>query len=157
MSKRLLERLFAERWCPFHEFMDRREELDSPGVYVLAYSGRDLDGRTVQADEVFYVGMSRAVGGLRSRLKQFQSGIENGKSHSAAGRFFRDHSRSRGYTKLRSNKKLFAAALCIPCEVKKDRRTAKDLRLMGQVARLEYEVLAHIKELTGKEPELNKQ
>lgn len=51
---------------------------------------------------------------------------------------------------------VFFVPLIFPCNVYKETRAAQDLRIVGEVAKLEYDSLAFIKEKTGRESELNK-
>jgi hypothetical protein len=123
-------------------------------VYVLAYSDENLEGEQVKEEKIFYVGMSHA--GIRQRLRQFIKGIEDGKHHSGAGRFFKVYADHVPYSQLPNKRAFFVASVAIPCVVNKRERTPEDLRRMGEVARLEFLVLAHIKEKLHTEPELNK-
>ena len=46
---------------------------------------------------------------------------------------------------MSNKKKFYVASISIPCVVNKSKRTALDLRKMGEMVRLEYYVLAYIK------------
>jgi hypothetical protein len=93
--------------------------------------------------------------GLLKRLSQFRKGLEENKHHSGAMRFFRTVANGMPYLKLQPRKTFYFASICVPCQVKKPDRTPIDLRKMGEVAKCEFVVLAHIKEKLGREPELN--
>jgi hypothetical protein len=136
-----------------HEYQ-RLEDGIYPGVYVLAYSDKALAGQPVEAEDIFYVGMSNAS--INQRLSQFIRGIEDGKHHSGAGRFFHEYAKRIPYSQLPNTKVFFVAFITIPCIVDKKSRKAQDLKKMGEVARLEFYILAHIKEKLLVEPELNK-
>jgi hypothetical protein len=58
------------------------ERLRYPGVYLLAYGAKELEGQNVKIDDVYYIGMSNSAGGVRSRLRQFKSALERGYGHS---------------------------------------------------------------------------
>jgi hypothetical protein len=59
------------------------------------------------------------------------------------------------FSKINDGKRFYVATLSIICETRKAQRTAEDLEKMGEIARLEYYVMAHIKRNLGREPELN--
>ena len=113
--------------------------------------------KLVRPAEVYYVGMSRSRDGIYQRLYQFKRGIENGKAHSAAIRFFHKVAKDKPYSRMSNKRKFYVASISIPCVVNKSKRTALDIRKMGEVVRLEYYVLAYIKNSTRSEPWLNKQ
>ena len=152
--KELLKALFDSRWRRLHEDYSRLENGQYPGVYLLAYTMDNLGGKRVEEEDVFYVGMSHA--GVKPRLRQFIDGLEKRRGHSGAMGFFVEYTGGRGYSTLSSKKTFFVTSLSIPCCSAKRKRDAEDLRRMGQVAALEYYVLAHIREKLGREPELNK-
>lgn len=154
--EKLIESLLSTKWTRLHSNGLFPREGKYPGIYILAYSDTDLQGKEIDLNEIFYVGMSNSLGGVNQRLKQFLAGIENGCCHSAAQRFFRDYANSVPYSKLENRKTFYVAYVPIKCQVGKASRTPEDLRMMGEVTRLEYYVLAHIKEMLGREPELNK-
>lgn len=60
------------------------------------------------------------------------------------------------FSKLNRRKGFFAAWICIECNVSRTDRTCEDLRKMGVVAALEWQVLARIKKSEKEEPKLNK-
>ena len=93
--------------------------------------------------------------GVRQRLKQFRGGIEKNGLHSGAMRFYREYCGNRAFSKARTGKRLYFAAVTVPCVSNKVAAEAGDLRLMGHVACLEYYVMAHIVEVTGRRPALN--
>jgi hypothetical protein len=151
----LIPRLFRKRWerLPTRKKMAENDALKSPGVYVLAFDSPELRGKKIEAQDVWYVGMTNE-GGLSNRLGQFLSSATGGFGHSAGLRFKKFWLRRRN-AKWKSTDPLFAYVE-IPCETEKPWRSVKDLRRMGTVAALEYEILAKIKERTGFEPVLNK-
>ena len=147
----LVDQLFARKWVPFEDATSDNA-LRDVGVYALAFSHRALTGKRPKANDVFYVGMSLSLGGVRGRLKQFRDAIERGYGHSGGDRFFRDYAGGKAFSKWNTRKRFFVAALTIPC----GRETPADLRQRGHVACLEHYVVARVLELTGKRPLLNK-
>jgi hypothetical protein len=156
--KSSLKTLFTQKWIALEDYQ-KLTNGKYPGVYLLAYTNKNMMGKRVAPDHVYYVGMSRSRGGIYQRLYQYKQGIENGKSHSAAIRFFHKVAKGKPYSRLPNKKKFYVASISIPCVVDKSKRTAFDLKKMGEVARLEYYALAHIKNkrFNGSEPWLNKQ
>ncbi len=151
-----VQTLFSKKWTNLLKNYKSLEDNQFPGVYILAYTNRNLEGKPIKIKDIFYVGMSNSRGGLKQRLKQFIDGIHKGYGHSAGNRFFQDYSKGKSFDIVNHEKTFFVASLSLPCKVHKDERTAEDLRKMGEVAKFEYEVLAYIKEKLGREPELNK-
>lgn len=154
--KKLITQLFNQKWRILHGDIDYIDFIDHPGVYLLAFSYKNLENTKIKISDVFYVGMSNSRGGVKQRLKRFINGLEKDDFHSAARRFYDEYANQKPFSKLKTKKKFYFAFISIPCEVSKDRRTPKDLRKMGDIAQLEYYILAYIKEKLDKEPDLNK-
>lgn len=154
--EKLIQRLLSQKWADLQTSITSLQDGEWPGVYLLAYTDKDLEGKGIELADIFYVGMSNSRGGVRQRLKQFIRGIEKGASHSAGIRFLKEHANGIPFSRMKSRKTFFVVSISIPCVVDKARRTPEDLRKMGGVARLEYYVLAHIKEALKREPKLNK-
>jgi hypothetical protein len=150
----LIKNLLSQKWTNLHANYPNLEDGEYPGGYLLAYSDQNLEGKQVKEEEIFYVGMTHA--GITKRLSQFVQGIEVGRGHSGANRFFTDYANRVPYSQLPNRKNFFVACVTIPCVVNKRTRTPDHLRKMGEVARLEFYVLAHVKEKLQAEPELNK-
>lgn len=154
---KLLSELFTQKWVNLHESEKKAYEglnnVEYPGVYLIAYCDEDLTRQKVTADKVYYVGMSHA--GLAKRLGQFIDGLEYGKYHSGADRFYKQHGNT-PYSQLTDKKTFFVVSVAVPCVTSKRSRSPKDLRKMGEVSRLELYALARIRAETGSEPELNK-
>ena len=147
--------IFQQTWKSLGEL--NTIENNFPGNYLIAWTHDNLKGKMVHASDVFYVGMSNARKGLKSRLKQFLEGT-NGKSgiHSGGYRFFVNY-QSTSELKLENlNKSFYFVEYRFSCNVHKDSRTAANLLVMGKVCLFEFELLAYIKDVTGKEPILNK-
>lgn len=150
-----ISELLDKKWTNLIENHGSLEKNKCPGVYILAFTDKDLEGKSINIEDIFYVGMTNSLGGVKQRLSQFIQGIKKSRSHSAGMRFFKEYSMGKPFDS-NQDKTFFVAFVSIPCKVNKSERTAEDLRKMGEVAKFEYDVLAYIKEKTGKEPELNK-
>lgn len=150
-----IKKLLEKNWIKLEDYKTLKDS-QYPGVYILAYSDKDLEKKQIKIEDIYYVGMSNSLGCVKQRLSQFFSGIEKGYGHSAGNRFLNEINKNVSYSKSKTNKRFFVASLCLSCLVNKENRTSKDLIKMGEVAKFEYEVLAYIKEKIGREPELNK-
>lgn len=150
----LVEALFAKTWVSLHDRSANLPDSQYPGVYALAYTEKDLTGDRVTEDTIFYVGMSHAS--IRNRLRQFTNGLEDGRHHSGAGRFFHDFANHRPYSSLEKPKRFFVSFISVPCVCIKAKRSPEDLRKLGVVAQLEWYVLARIRAKINREPVLNK-
>lgn len=151
-----LKKLFSCTWQELRDDISGWKDVSFPGVYLLAYSNRDLKGKRISLKDIFYIGMSNSMGGVEQRIYQFLSAIEGDWGHSGGNRFFSNYCDEKPFSKRKNKKKFYFAYVTIPCEVRKKYRKGKDLRMMGEVARLEYYALASVKDSTGSEPELNK-
>jgi len=125
--------------------------LNYPGVYVLAITSADISGSAFSwLRSVAYVGMTNARGGLKSSLQQFDNTIKGKSGHGGAFRVrFKHHS----YETLIAD--LYVAVAAFPCDVSS--HAPRDLRVMGDVARFEYECMARYAERYGCLPEFNDQ
>lgn len=130
---------------------------DFPGNYLIAWTKEDLIGSVVKPEHIFYNGMSNAADGVKSRLNFFRSAAYYGKApHSGGKRFFTKYCKGVPYHQFKHPNKFYLTYRMQDCQVVKDKRTPKDLLIMGKVCLLEMELMAYIKYHTGKEPELNK-
>src|SRR5436309_12344290 len=82
-SGELIRRLLSTKWTKLlanHSSLDGQscKGGEDPGVYLLAYSDKDLQGKDIDLEDIFYVGMSNSHGGVNQRLKQFIDAIERG-------------------------------------------------------------------------------
>jgi hypothetical protein len=156
----LLEGLLSKKWKKLSTDHPSIEQGEYPGVYVLAFTQKDLEGKDIDlSDDVFLVGMSNARRGVNGRLKQFADAIEGRAfKHRPGKRFFDKWCNGTPYSQLAFDKKFFVTGITNPCQVKKEMRGPEDLREMGNVAALEFYVLARVKEVseTNSEPPLNK-
>jgi hypothetical protein len=123
--------------------------LGHPGVYALAISPTNISAKAFSwRPEIVYVGMTNAKGGLKSRLQQFDNTAKGGDGHGGAHRVRFKHP---DYTKLTSQ--LYVSVCPWECDVTSN--DPIDLRIMGEVAKYEYECFALFVESFGKLPEFN--
>jgi hypothetical protein len=151
-----VEKILEKKWQPLFGNFKEIENGKYPGVYLIAWTEKNLTGQEIELEDIFYVGMSNARKGLLSRLKQFIDGVEKNNGHSAGMRFFKEYSNNVSLSKMQTGKRFYIVTSTFECDVNKKTRTANDLKVMGDICRLEYYLLAAIKERIGKEPELNK-
>ncbi len=151
-----IETLFKQKWKNLESFKNLKN-CEYPGIYILAYTNKNLEAKPVKVKDIFYVGMSNSRGGVKQRIKQFIDCLESYRGHSAAMRFYREYSNNKPYSNTKRKNNFYVAASCMKVNVIKETRTPRDLKKMGEITKFEYDVLAHIKEKTGKEPQLNKQ
>lgn len=133
------------RWADRSDLKD----IAYPGVYAIAISKNDMSGVSFSwIPDIVYIGMSNAIGGLKSRLYQFDITIKGGKGHGGASRFRFKHP---NYQAL--NRKLYVSVRPFPCDVTTE--GPGDLRVMGDVTKYEYECFALYVENYGHLPEFN--
>jgi hypothetical protein len=147
--------LFRSRWTPLHSDQHSNVGFRNPGVYLLAYSSKRLEGQRVQINDVYYVGMSNSRGGVTARLKQFKNALERGYGYSAGDYCYKQNKRP--FSKLGNRRKFYFVAWCIDVSRKSD-LTPGQLRKMGHVTCLEYYAIAHVKARSRKRavPPLNR-
>ena len=93
--------------------------------------------------------MTNSKGGLRSRLRQFDSTIKKIRTHhGGADRFLYAY---QNYDEVKSN--IYVAIRPFECNIKNP--LTKDLRIMGEVAKCEYDCWAIYIEKNGKYPKFN--
>ncbi len=151
MIKKYAKELLSKNWTELTNPIKDIKKKD-PGVYLISWYEKELEGEKVQLKDVYYIGMTNSKGGVKSRLKQFWNGITKGRSHSGGNRWYINN----GEYKSSDNKKFYYAYVQIECTVDKEERNAADLRKMGNVTKLEYEMMALYKESENKEPAGNK-
>jgi len=129
-----------------------RNELQSiqlPGVYAIALSHKDISGNTFSwRREIIYVGMTNAKGGLKSRLQQFDNTIKGGDVHGGAQRVRYKYP---NYMKLIPS--LYISICPRACNVLSN--NPKDLRIMGEIVKQEFDCLAQFVETFSRLPEFN--
>lgn len=127
----------------------RLRDLQRPGVYALAISPIDIAGTPFSMrQEIVYFGMTNAEGGLKVRLKKFDDTIKGGRGYGGAQRVRFKHP---DYTTL--TPRIFVSVCSWNCDVTST--TPSDLRMMGEVARYEYECFALFVEAFAQLPEFN--
>lgn len=127
----------------------RLPDLSYPGVYALAISDINISEKPFAwTPEIVYIGMTNAKGGLKSRLGQFDNTIKGGDGDGGGNRVRFKHP---DYSALTA--KLYVAACPFKCDVTSE--DPIDLRVMGEVARQEYECFAIFAERFRHLPEFN--
>ena len=71
LLEKQIQHLLSQSWTQLPNGMAPLENGQDPGVHLLAYTDTELEGQSIDLDDIFYVGMSNARGGIRSRLGQF--------------------------------------------------------------------------------------
>ena len=143
--------MYEERFTNWLKWRDRDGAVGirHPGVYVCAITSGDIsDVKFSWLPEIVYIGMTNAISGLRGRLKQFDNTIVGKTGHGGADRVRFKH---QNYENL--CRKLFISIVPFECNVKSNH--PEDLRVMGEVAKFEYDCLAHYSGLFGSLPEFN--
>lgn len=121
------------------------------GIYAFAISADALSNKPFAVIEpIVYFGMTNAAGGLRSRLKQFRDTLFSGKRlHGGAERFFFEHK-----DKLADLQRTLYFSVC-PFASAPNQPSIAELRLMGDVAKAEYEAFADYFGAYGHLPKFN--
>jgi len=131
------------------ENKNKAENIKFPGIYILAVSTKNLEGKKFDwILEVEYVGMTNSMAGLKGRLKQFNNTIIGKTGHGGADRFRYEY---QNYNELIN--KLYVSVIPFICDVKSN--SPKDLRIMGEVAKFEYDCFAKYVELYDRLPKFN--
>lgn len=99
-------------------------------------------------EDVIYIGMTNSVGGLRSRLRQFDNTISGRTGHGGADRV---RYKYQDYDRLINH--LLVSVASFPCNVKA--LTTSDLITMGEVAKFEYVCFSEFVGRYGHLPEFN--
>ena len=125
------------------------EGIKFPGIYCIAISDFDLSQQKFKwISEINYVGMTNSINGLKGRLKQFDNTIIGKTGHGGADRF---RFKYENYPEL--IEKLYVSVCSFECNVKSN--SPKDLRIMGEVAKFEYDCFAIYTEKFNCLPEFN--
>lgn len=134
-----------KRWIERNEL----EGIKFPGVYCIAVSENDLSNAEFDwVESLDYVGMTNSVKGLKGRLDQFDDTIQGKLRHGGADRFRYEH---RNYEDLKS--KLFVSVKYFECDVTSN--ASKDLLVMGDVTKLEFECFAEFVNRYNRLPKFN--
>ncbi len=143
--------MYGNRFCNWQRWADRGEleNLGNPGVCAIAICMANLAGTKFSwRPDIVYIGMTNAEAGLRGRLQQFDNTIIGKTGHGGADRVRYKH---RDYKRL--CKRLYVAVASFACNVTSN--TPRDLRVMGRVARFEYECFAYFATAFSRLPEFN--
>ena len=154
--EKLVDQFLSGTWTNLRENRKSIEGGKYPGVYALAFSHRALEGRRIDPEQIYYVGMSVSQAGVKGRLGQFLRTIEGKTGHSGGKTFYENVMELKPFAEYTGRKKFWVSTLTLQCEVRKTLRQPKDLRIMGKVTCLEKFLIARIRELTDDEPNLNK-
>jgi len=120
-----------------------------PGIYCISISKNNLSKQNFECiSKITYVGMTNSKAGLKGRLKQFDNTIIGKTGHGGADRF---RFKYENYQDLVD--KLYVSVCSFECDVKSN--TPKDLRIMGEVVKFEYDCFAEYVEKFGDLPEFN--
>ncbi len=139
-----------QKFTNWAKWEDRNEleGINYPGIYCIAVSDKILKEFSF-IPELEYVGMTNSKGGLRSRLRQFDSTIRKvRKNHGGADRFLYEY---QNYEEVKD--KIFVAIRFFECNTKNP--SPNDLRVMGEVAKCEYFCWASYIENNGRYPKFN--
>lgn len=122
--------------------------INYPGIYCIAVSRKSLNTFSF-IPELEYIGMTNSKGGLKSRLRQFDDTIKMKRTnHGGAERFLYQYE---NYDEVKHN--MYVAICSFKCDTKK--RTPNVLRIMGEVAKCEYDCWAIYIENNGRYPKFN--
>lgn len=137
--------------------------IDMPGVYAIAVSDTDISGKEFSyIKNIAYFGMTNAKKGLKGRLKAFDNTIKNKTGHGGAARFrfeyinkklLDDNTLERQTLENDLLNKLYVAVSPFNCDV--TTHEEKDLRIMGEVAKAEYDCFADYVKFFGQLPQFN--
>ena len=143
--------MFEERFSKWIKWIDRDSAIgiNYPGIYVCSVSKKDISGnRFSWIPEIIYIGMTNSKSGLKGRLKQFDNTIIGKKGHGGADRV---RYKYQNYQELIEN--LYVVMAPFKCNVESNQ--PHDLRVMGEVAKFEYDCFANFVEVFGELPEFN--
>jgi hypothetical protein len=143
--------MYERRFSKWHAWNGRDDHPDcgSPGVYVVAITRRRIGGRPFAwSTDVIYIGMTNSVGGLKARLRQFDQTMVGTLRHGGADRVRFKYRSYSGFVK-----KAYVAVAAFKCQP--ESASARDLRIMGDVARFEYRCLSHFVYRFGRLPAFN--
>ena len=142
--------MYEERFTSWVKWKDRKkvDGIRYPGVYVCAIIPQDISNdRFSWLREIAYVDMTK---NLRERLNAFDNTINGKRGHGGAARVKFKH---KDYEEL--CRRLYLSIWFAECDVKPD--SPNELRIMGEVAKFEYDCLAHYAETFHSLPEFNDQ
>ena len=124
------------------------EGVQFPGIYCIAVSNKIL-AKFGFVPELEYIGMTNSKKGLKSRLNQFDATIKKArKTHGGADRFLYEYE---NYEEIKNS--IYVAIRPFTCNTKNP--APNDLRIMGEVAKCEYDCWAIYIEENGRLPKFN--
>ena len=130
------------------EDRNQLENIKYPGIYCIAVSDKLLTVFNF-IPELEYIGMTNSKGGLKSRLNQFDTTIKKKRTnHGGADRFLYKYE---NYENVKNN--IYVAICSFKCNTKSP--SPEDLRIMGEVAKCEYDCWAVYIENNGRYPKFN--
>jgi len=140
----------TDRFTSWVKWEDRNqlEGIKYPGIYCIAVSDKHLNKFSF-IQELEYIGMTNSKGGLKSRLMQFDNTIKKKRTnHGGADRFLYQY---KNYEEIKNH--IYVAIRSFECNTKNP--TPNDLRIMGEVAKCEYDCWAIYIENNGRYPKFN--
>lgn len=143
--------MYEKRFSAWSSWDDRhnQERLSCPGVYAIAHTTERLAGRRFSwRGDIIYIGMTNSVAGLKGRLNQFHRTMVGDPAHGGADRVRFSHP---NYATFR--KRAYLTVAPFACDPRSN--LPSDLRIMGDVARFEYQCLAHFAEQFDRLPQFN--
>ncbi len=139
--------MYEDRFSVWVSWLNRDalNNINCPGVYAIRVSIRNIENRKFSwHKEIAYIGMTNGISGLKGRLKAFDNTINGKRGHGGADRFRFKYQNYSGLVK-----KLYVSVAPFNADVKTN--SPKDLIIMGNVAKFEYQGFA---QYTGKFNEL---
>jgi hypothetical protein len=131
---------------------ENRNKIDNnthPGIYFIAYSEEDISGTTFSMlEEILYIGMTISKGGFKSRLAQFNAGMEGKTGHGGADRVRFKHNDSVTFFK-----NTYVSVKAFLLSTSKD--TPDDWRIKANCVAFEYVSFANYLEKHKRLPEFN--
>jgi hypothetical protein len=131
---------------------EKRNEIESknqPAIYYIAYSETDISKSDFSLlKEIVYIGMTVSIGGLKSRLDQFEATMRGKTGHGGAARVLFKHKEADAFFR-----KAYVSARIFPISTTRD--TPNDWRIKSECVGLEYKSFADYLEQYNMLPEFN--
>jgi hypothetical protein len=133
------------KWGKRNEIVNKNQ----PAIYYIAYSETDISNRDFSLlKEIVYIGMTVSIGGLKSRLDQFEATMKGKTGHGGAARVLFKH---KSYDTF--FRKAYVSAKIFP--ISETRDTPSDWRIKSECVGLEYKSFADYLEQYKMLPEFN--
>ena len=143
--------MYEEQFSDWKKW-DKKNDADGikyPEIYICIISSEDCSEKKFSwLEQIVYIGMTNSIARLKGRLKQFDNTIVRKTGHGGADWVRYKH---QNYNKLVEN--LYVAVAPLQCNVKSNQ--PKDLRIMGEVCKFEYDCFAHFVEKFDKLTKFN--